>query len=143
MLLDRLTQGWTMCYALLLNNCAFLQGFLYRRGAWGEGAPPLHDFFLNPPPIRCCIWSAPNLKMNPPPNCKTIPLLKNEAPFQKTIPWKKNMKNRKLPLKLVFHSCKNTGKIISGTKILDFILCYVLLKIVLFYYKNYVNKTVE
>ena len=140
-MLDRLTQGWTMCYALLLNNCAFLQGFPYRGGGWGEGA--LHHFFFEPTPHQMLPMECPLLKNEPPPNCKTIPLLKNEAPFQKTIPWKKKMKNRKLPLKLVFHSCKNTGKIISGTKILDFILCYVLLKIVLFYYKNYVNKTVE
>lgn len=74
-----------MCYALLLNNCAFLQGFPYRGGGWGEGA--LHHFFFEPTPHQMLPMECPLLKNEPPPpNCKTIPLLKNEAPFQKTIP---------------------------------------------------------
>ena len=141
-MLDRLTQGWTICYALLLNNCAFLQGFPYRGGGWGEGA--LHHFFFEPTPHQMLPMECPLLKNEPPPpTAKQSPYWKMKPPSRKRFLEKKNMKNRKLPLKLVFHSCKNTGKIISGTKILDFILCYVLLKIVLFYYKNYVNKTVE
>ena len=61
-----------MCYALLLNNCAFLQGFLYLRGAWGEDAPPLHDFF-EPTPHQMLPIECPLLKNEPPPQLQNNP----------------------------------------------------------------------
>ena len=88
-MLDRLTQGGTMCYALLLNNCAFLQGFLYLRGAWGEDAPPLHDFF-EPTPHQMLPIECPLLKNEPPPpTAKQSPYWKMKPPSRKRFTEKK------------------------------------------------------
>ena len=74
-----------------------------------EDAPPISWIVFDLPPPQSELvppMGLPHLKMKPPP-------LKNKALFQKMIPSKKNPKNRKLSLTLVFHLWNNTASLVK------------------------------